>query len=270
MVDAELGKAATAASYSASSVFTMHGCRITRWQLDRLWRLMEDGFPEDAQRSFSTTRRAGGVESRLEAETLEGLLTALQESTVAGDPERVDNLDLSIRDAYNAANLERSIRLDIVCTPRFSSQGYVSVSVSGKDAGWVRGRAEGLKDLLEYTQSPKLSGRGRARWWYTLSAAILNQIVSNSVIYGLNPKFSVIENVLFFVSAYPLLLGGAYLAGAAMDRRCGTSLVFEADTNSKKSIDKVSVGILIIAIVTLATIVVQTLIAHLDAIDPHH
>jgi hypothetical protein len=231
--------------------------------------LSEEGFPEDSPRSFSTTRRFGAVESEIEAESLDALLLGVRESTVAGDPDQIDDLELSVRDRYREDSQERNVRVRIDCAREHFNDGSVRVTVSGKDAGWVRGRAEGIHDLLAEVQAPRLSCRGAARRWYTLVGLMLSIVINNSVLAA-NASPSGAALFLFFIVVFTVPPGGFYLIGSALDRRYKTRLLFTPDVNQHKGLDRISLSILIVGIITLAVMVAQTLIAHSDAINPHH
>lgn len=87
------GQADKPVSHTANSRFSMRGCRVTRFQLDRIWRLATEDFPDSAHRSITTTRKSGEVETEIQAQSIDELLAGVQKSTIAGDPRLLPGLD---------------------------------------------------------------------------------------------------------------------------------------------------------------------------------
>jgi hypothetical protein len=126
------------ASHTANSQFSMRGCRITRSQLDRIWRLAVEDFGDSGHQAFTAKRKAGEVETEITSESIDGLLAGVQKSTLPGDPNRLDNLSMRVSARY--PDEDQSISINIDCGYQWYSPRNVRVSVSGMDPGWTRGR----------------------------------------------------------------------------------------------------------------------------------
>jgi hypothetical protein len=110
---ASSGPADKSVSHAANSRFSMRGCRITHSQLDRIWRLAILGFSQSAYRSITTTRKSGEMQTEIKAQSVDEILANVRKSTIAGDPNKLDNLALWISNSYLAE--DRSVRISIDC-----------------------------------------------------------------------------------------------------------------------------------------------------------
>ena len=244
----------------------MRGCRITRFQLDRIWRLATEDFPESAHKSITTKRWAGEVETEIKAKSIDELLAGVQKSTIAGDPNRLDNLVLWISTLY--PDEDRSIRISLDCIHRRFPLDEVSVSVSGTDPGWARGRAAGLKDLFAEVQAPWWTGRGVIRYKLFNASLILSVAVANLVNFVIRPHLSLTVSLLVAVAIYAILIGGSLYAGTILNRRYRMKLLLTQDT-SNRSIDKIGAATLVVTIIGVVVGIAAILVAHSDTIHPH-
>jgi hypothetical protein len=228
--------------------------------------LATEDFPETAHRSITTTREAGEVETKIEAQSVDELLAAVQKSTIAGDPNRLDNLDLWVSTSYPDPARSVSIRINCSRNWPFSEKSYVSVKAM--DPGWTRGRAAGLKDLFAEVQAPWWTGRGTIRYKLFNAGLILALAVASLVNLVIKPHLSSTVLLLFETAVYAVTVGGSLYAGTILNRRYHTQLLLTSDT-SKRSIDKVSAATLIVTIIGVIVAVVAIWMAHSDAIHPH-
>lgn len=125
--------------------FREYGCRIDRDLLDRVIIVAKKNFTPDASVEISTERKSNGISSKISTKTFDELLQGLRESTAAGDPNWIDNLSVWVSEFIATDDERRRVSISI-------DPDSVWVSVSGPDAGWVRGRIGELHDLFEYSK----------------------------------------------------------------------------------------------------------------------
>ncbi len=198
------------AAIKSGSHFALHGCNISRPKLDRLWDLAREGFPADAFVSITSTRK-GKVEAIAESKSIDRLLAVLSESIIAGNPNYLDNLRLHISGA------DRSVSVRILSGRDISDEG-VYVSVSG-GAEWVRGRSSLLRELLEDTQSPLITGRGHSRFALLLTGVAVAIGITFPIGSALGQNSSPAGILLLLFSLEALLGGGGFFVGSLIDRR---------------------------------------------------
>ncbi|MGH3228348.1 MAG: hypothetical protein ACRDOA_07165 [Streptosporangiaceae bacterium] len=174
---------------SSEATFREYGCRIDRDLLDRIVALAKKDFPSDASVDISTERKSGAITSKISAESVEQLLDGLRESTAAGDPNWIDNLQIRVS-GFFSADSERSWVL-ISIDPEFSS-----VRVEGPDAGWVRGRIGELHDQFEYS---------KVRW--TISPALHSVLIGAGLaLYVILTSSLIVLEISHFRFVYTVVL----------------------------------------------------------------
>lgn len=245
----------------AESHLYLRGCRIRRAQLDRIWQLARDGFPADAHISITTKRAAGGIESEINGKSIDELLDGVARATMPGDPNVLDNIDLYI------SNNGIEGRMVYVSIKGARSEG-VWVQVRDTDPGWVRGRIGGLKDLLVETQSPRWTGRGRARFIALPLGILISSVIDTVLNFTLTRSWPLASALLLAVGLWLVVGGGAFLAGARLDRRSRTQLLLVTEDQGHK-IDRLNLAVLVATILGVIATTVGILVAHWDATHPH-
>jgi hypothetical protein len=141
---------------------------------------------------------------------------------------------------------------------------WVSVLVYGGDAGWVRGRSGGLKDLLADTRTERSIGRGNARalfpiWGGSIGfAGWLALALSNTL------GHSAVALILLVIASLAGPAGGSFLLGAWTDRRAKTELRLLPATRAR-TVDWLNLTVLIATIVLIVIGIVGIIVAHHDA-----
>jgi hypothetical protein len=253
-------------SYSANSDFSMLGCRINRPQLDRIWRLATDGFSTAAIRSVATKRRNGGIESEIKGDSIDGVLKGVREATLAGDPDRVYNLSFSISEPFTGEVQSRSVSIRINDPRAFTDRAYVHVT--GADAGWVRGRTVGLKELFAETQSSWFTGQGEARFALPLAGVFLWVVTIVTTTFTIASNFSTGTLAAAWVCLLVVPSGLGYLGGTILDGQYRTQLLL-ISARRKRRMDWIALTTLIATIVGVIVATVAIWVAHSDAIHPH-
>lgn len=248
---------------SAKSYFGLHGCRIERDQLDRIWQLAREDFSPKAHVVVSTKRKADGIEFEIEGRSIDDLLDGVRKATFPGDPNYVDNLRLYISEGISSRSA--SIYVDAV---KGEHDEGVRVFVEDADPGWVRGRSGGLKGLLTQTQSHRLTGRGHSR----PALAVLGAALGVGLVAGLvGPVLGNASTALFFLVVLGILVAVpacGYMVGIPIDRRAQTQLRLLNERISRK-VDWVNICILAVGMLGLIAAVVGIVIAHLDTVKTH-
>src|SRR5450755_3799094 len=188
---------------NAKAHFDLHGCRMTRPQLDRIWESAREGFGDDAYVSISTKRKGDGIESEISGKSIDTLLDGVQRSTLPGDPNILGNLHLYVSDG---SLRNRSVSISIEQT-RFLYDG-TSVNVGGPYHEWVRGRAGVLKALLKGTRSSALTGRGRARMWLFSAGNILAAVVIGLLSAMAKHKINGVGGLFMAIGIWAVFGGG--------------------------------------------------------------
>jgi large-conductance mechanosensitive channel len=233
----------TRARQRSNASFREYGCRIDRSVLDRIIALAKKDFSPKAHLNISTKRQSGGITSEISADSVEKLLDGLHESTAAGDPNWIDNLDIYVSDAGESFMRGREPRtVSISIDP-----DRVSARVAGEDAGWVRGRIGELNDIVKYSKvrwiiSPVLhsSIAGAALALYVVAAAVLlgSQITHFKAIYA------VLNFVLLALSVAFLLV-----SRKLTQRRRTQITILPTSPPARK--DWMTISMLVVAILTL-------------------
>lgn len=261
----EDARVALPTNLAAKSYFTLKGCRVTRDQLDRIWRLAGKGFSSDAYVTVKTKRKSSGVESEITGNSIDHLLNGVRQATLPGDPKILENIDLYISDSTLGGSA-RSVAV------RISTKGLspgVRTHVSGPDPGWVRGRIGELKDLLKETQAPFLTGRGHIRLLLLTASMALAGLVNFLLNVSVMHHQSLAVGLFVLIGLWATLGGGGFYVGLRMDRRFRTQLLLFSD-NSKPKVDWVARATLLVAILGLIIAVAGIVVAHLDALHPGH
>jgi hypothetical protein len=248
------------AEVKSESSFHLNGCHISRVKLDRLWGLAREGFPSDSCVFIESTRK-GKVESKVKSKSIDGLLAAVRMRTIAGNPNYINDLRLSISEKT------REVSININLAGGDILDEGVSVSVSG-DEEWVRGRSSVLRELLEDTQSSLLTGRGRSRLPLLYSGFLVASGISFPIAGALGQGDSTGVVLLLMVSLSAVLAGGGFFAGSLLDRRKQTQLILLPEAQRPK-IESMSLAGLVIGILGVIATIVAILVAHSDAIHPH-
>lgn len=126
---------------SGRSAFELYGCKVTRSDLDAILKTMTIGSSPNMRLSLSATRGF----SKIDATSLDELLTELD------SPTRLRRLDISVQDDGFGSALDNPSR-QAVRTSVSLSPSRASVSVSGPNETWVRGRSQELQALLRATR----------------------------------------------------------------------------------------------------------------------
>ena len=246
----------------SEATFNLHGCRITRGALDRVWNLAKEGFTDDIYVMVSTKRRTSGITSEIKGSSIDDVLMGIKRATVAGDPDHLDNLRIYIS---TLGSPDRSIWINIDSKAGATHTPGVTVTVKGEDPGWVRGRAGGLKDLLEETRRHRISGGGRVRALSLFMAMLIASGLSVLATFNLPHDTSVSLVIILLVAIYVLLGVGAWYLGALIDRRTGTQLLLLPPEVQARKIDWVNVSLLIVTILGVIVGIIAILVAHADA-----
>lgn len=247
------------AKFQSESSFELHGCNISRAKLDRLWDLAGEGFPANVYVSIESILR-GKVESKIECKSIDGLLLAVRKHAIVGNPDHIDNLRLYISEK------NRTVSIRILAGGDSCDEG-VRVSVSG-DEEWVRGRSSVLRELLEDTQSPLLTGRGHSRGVLGITGLVVGGGLTLPIAGALGQLNSIGVVFLLMFSLEAVLGGGGFFAGSLLDRRKRTQLILLPETHRPK-IERMGLAGMIIGILGVIATIVAILVAHSDAMHPH-
>jgi hypothetical protein len=106
--------------------FEEYGCRIDRDLLNRIIQVIKKDFAQETKIHISTTRKGRGISSNISADSVDGLLDALRQSTLPGDPTWMDNLNISMDEYQPGASRRVSVRFRTYS---------VSGTVTGGDPG---------------------------------------------------------------------------------------------------------------------------------------
>jgi hypothetical protein len=115
----------------SSTTFKVYGCRLARADVEALVAAAMEEMDGNPRIELSSSRDV----TRFENGTLGELLKEL------GDPQRLDNLKISVASHGGGTGLDPHITIEI-------SNEMVEISVSGKSETWVLGRAYQLKRML--------------------------------------------------------------------------------------------------------------------------
>ena len=238
----------------------MSGCKITRPRLERIWCLASEGFSDEASTRITTERLAGELWSEVEGNTIEAVFDAVHRATLPGDPDDIDNLKLHIseRDCVRIVSITIGGR---ALGPR------VDVSVRGDNAGWVRGRIGGLRDLFAETRTEWFIGRGHMRFLTALAGFILAFPVNVSVSSFALFAHHLPARVILFTGGLTILTSLCYLFGSWIDRRSKTELRLPSEPPKRK----IDMGVLavVVGIIGVITAIISTLAAHHVFPSPH-
>lgn len=125
----------------ATARFSVRGCKLSRRTAERLLRAMRDGYPPGATVKVSTRRSI----IRLQAENFDDLAAAVAESTEVGDPELLDNLEISVENYSVPGEPSRTVQVRV-------TEGATVICYLYGDPAWVRGKQAALQPLLEDTR----------------------------------------------------------------------------------------------------------------------
>jgi hypothetical protein len=242
----------------ANTSFSMRGCKVGRGQLDRIWTLATKDFAADAYIDIKTERKGSGITSNISGKTIDDLFLNVKRSMMAGDPDRIDNIMMTI---WEVGPGGKHITI-FINKPGIEG---VLVTVDGNDPGWVVGRATGLKDLFSSTRARFVLPFGGSRVYIAtigvLIAVLLMIPVSRTSGFAHNEALKVTAGI-----AVSVFLGGCgFLWGARLDRTSRTELLIPSPVTNK-SRDWVNLAVLVVAIISVVVAVVAILVAHSDAV----
>ena len=242
----------------------MQGCVITRDHLERIWELAREGFPADSTIIVETDRSAYGISSTISSGTISATIAGVRQANLAGDPNYIDNISLRVSAPIPESVQSRSVSIRI-------DQDYTRVSVKGEDAGWVRGRIGGLRDMLASKRTKlHLLGEG-AIFKVSIIALVIGGIIgtwAEFYSFGHFQAFSIYP-LLIPVGIVLVMTGGGAILGSWIGKRARTRLILIPGDSPPRKVDKISLGILIVAIAGAFIAILAILIAHNDATHAH-
>ncbi|MFB7977188.1 hypothetical protein [Streptomyces vinaceus] len=246
----------------ATVQFTVFGCKMSRRQLDRLWRAVGEGLSDGARRSIHTQRSI----TRIQAASPGQLVDVLDESTEPGNPELLENMWIIAHDPSSESRAARDITIVV------TEQNVLQCTVNG-DPTWVRGCSATLKSLAEEARPLKW------RLWYVppLSYAAAGMAIGgvvNMLIGNLIPPrtFSAPWSIAISISVAALFALIGWVVGKVMSRRCRAEIWLRREELPQRWF-RVSAAELLMAAIGLAAViatVVFGLVTHADATKPEN
>lgn len=241
---------AKSARQHSDARFFEYGCRIDRDLLDKIIVVAKKDFAADAIFEISTQRNSGVISSKITAESISELIDGLHKSTAAGDPNWIDNLSIWVHGGFGKDPQKQEVSITI-------KPAYVAVSVSGSDAGWVRGRVGELRDLVAYS---------KARWVFSLPthrAIIGASFFLYLVLAGIFIALQFATHKPIYTIAVLILLA-LYVAAAyanwKLSRRRNNQITILATPPPDRK-DRVAIWMLIATVLTLIATVVGVVVA---------
>jgi hypothetical protein len=242
-----------APTLSAESNFRLHGCKIDRSRLDHIVALAREGVPDDSYFTIVTERKAGGITSKISATTIDEVLQGVRGATLAGDPNILDNLSISI-----SSHKPVEKRIYIWIRP-----DYVSVSVTGDDPGWVRGRIGGLRDLFKETRARYAIGKGNARFALPSIIIPIGSLLS-SVLTGAYLRSHLAFALVIVVCSMLAAWSCGFALGSWIDRQTMVELHLVGES-PKRKIDWINIGMLALTLIAVIVAIIAILVSHKDA-----
>lgn len=235
--------------------FQLTGCKITRLQLNKVVQTMVRDFPPSAV-TMSSTRHG----TKIRRATLDDLLSAIGESTLPGDPQKIDNLKLCVHSRTRNASLS----LDTLA---------VHVRLSGTDTDWVLGRTQELADLMAEVRPRRLVAKSTGR------PSVAGFAIGGFMVGALVPVLAALAGVLTAPSTFSLrfvLSASSGIVGAALAavgarwyiRRSSVQLFLDGGREGSRHLSVSDVVAIVTAGAILSATVVGIEVAHHDATRP--
>ena len=254
-------------SEEAHADFTMRACKINRAQLDRILEVAVKDI-ENPDIKLSTVRTGSGITSKITGGTVDELLKNVKQSTMSGDPERIDNLEAHI--FAHGIHRHEFILINID-SPDSIVSNEVSVRVSGADPGWVVGRTSQLKDLFAATRpshSSYVSRLSNTRYFSPFVALVVVAVLIPPILGSSTLKGRSSAQVALGIGMFLFVAGLSYLLGSKLDRFTRTELLIPSPS-ARPPRDWVNIGVLIVTIIGVLVGIAAIIVAHSDATKAH-
>ncbi|MFE0327948.1 hypothetical protein ACFW08_14365 [Streptomyces sp. NPDC058960] len=215
---------------------------------------MRDGFAPTAEVNFSTRRSI----TTLEAKSLADLADAVADSTEPGNPELLDNLEISINNYLGRGSATpRTVRVSI------DGRGvYCHV---GGEPSWVRGQIATLRPLIEDTRPFKWPIWYMPTWsfaGYGSSLTLWIALISSFAFTGSGPT-----SMLTPIATGIVGVIGGLAVGRGISRHAKVEIWLKRD-DLPRSFWRLSANEIItavIAILSLLAVIIFGVITHNDA-----